>query len=139
MMINKVEKENKKLVEDFVSKEWKKFNKEKNYVYDEEELEYSFIKDNDIYGYLKMKITGSVGYLSQIIVRKDKRKEGVGKELVKKFEEICKEKGCHKVYLETSERHEEALKFYERLGYKKVSTLKNHKFGFTWYILEKTL
>ena len=92
MMINKVEKENKKLVEDFVSKEWKKFNKEKNYVYDEEELEYSFIKDNDVYGYLKMKITGSVGYLSQIIVRKDKRKEGVGKELVKNLKKFAKRK-----------------------------------------------
>ena len=73
-MIKKVEKEDRELIDNFVLSEWKKFNDEKNYVYDEEELEYSFNKDNEVWGYMKIKITGKVGYLSQIIVRKDKRK-----------------------------------------------------------------
>lgn len=139
IQIEKVRKKNKKSSDKFAKIEWKKFNKERGYAF--REKEYSFIakEGKKVMGFISFKILGGVAYLSQIIVSKTTRGKGIGKRLIKKFESIARNKKCHLAYLETSERHKEALKFYKKNNYKTIITLKNNKFHFTWYILEKRL
>ena len=122
-----------------MSNEWKRFNLEKGYSYEEETSELVAKDNGKILGFAKFSITGGVSYLSQIIVSKNNRRSGVGGLLLKEVERISKSKGCHSVYLETSNKHSEALKFYESKGYALVSEFPNHKFHFTWYRFKKDL
>jgi GNAT superfamily N-acetyltransferase len=59
--------------------------------------------------------------------------------LLKKFETLAKAKKCHIAYLETSEKHLEALTFYKNHGYKVIARMRNNKFHLTWYFLEKNI
>jgi len=139
MKIEKENRSNKKKIESFSKKEWGKFNDENNYHWDENKQTFAAIEKGKVLGYFYFKINGGAGYLSQLLVAKKSRGKGVGKKMIEKFENILKEKGCHVAYIDTSEKHVGALKFYESLGYKKVATLKKNKFGFDWYYFEKRL
>ncbi len=139
MRIIKVNNKNKKIADKFKKNEWKKFNKEKNYSWDHKEYSLIAIDNKKVVGFIKFNITGGVAYLEQLIVAKSDRQKGVGQKLLKKFEEIAKNKGCHAAYLDTSEKHNEALNFYMKNNYKISSKLKNYKFHFDWYLLSKRL
>jgi len=139
MKIKKVNKTIKKVVDRFVNKEWGRFNKEKGYLWKEKKYSFAVFENNKVIGYIEFKINGGAGYLSQLLVLKESRKKGAGKILMDKFEEFLKKYKCHKAYLETSEKHKEALKFYKKLGYKVEAKLKDNKFHFDWYFLTKKL
>lgn len=130
---------NEKNIENFRKREWAKFNKEIGYPY--KEKTYSFVaQDNKkIIGLIKLKINGGVAYLSELIISEKYRGRGIGNLLIHKFEDYAKKKECHIIYLETSEKHKEALKFYKKNNYKILSKLKNSKFHLTGYILSKKL
>lgn len=139
MKIIKVNKGNKKKLDLFAKKEWKIFNKERGY--DWKETKFFFIAQDEgkILGFVHFKINGGAAYLSQLIVKNNQRGKGIGHLLIKKFEDLAKKKRCHLAYLETSEKHKEALKFYKKHNYKIVAKLKNNKFHLTWYFLIKRL
>ena len=137
--IKEVRKKDKKAVDKFAESEWKKFNQERGYQFNEKKYLIAAYENKKIMGFASFKINGGASYLSQLLISKKARRKGLGHLLITKFEEISKKKRCHIAYLETSERHKEALKFYKKHGYKIVATLKNNKFHFTWYFLEKKL
>ena len=139
MKISKVNKKNKKKLDLFSEKEWKKFNRERGYEW--KKKKFSFIAEDNgkILGFIDFKINGGAAYLSQLIVKNNKRGKGIGHLLIKKFEDFAKKKRCHVAYLETSEKHKEALKFYKKHNYKIAAKLKDNKFHFTWYFLVKRL
>jgi len=132
-------KEDETSVEEFKHKEWKKFDKERGYQKKDKKYAFIAMKAKKIIGFIKFTITGGVGYLNQLIIGKDMRKKGIGRELIEKFEKICKEKKCHLLYLRTSEDHKDALNFYKKLGYRVSAILNNYEFNRKWYFLEKKL
>ena len=121
------------------TKEWIKYGKEAGYSWNDKYYFLAAYDNNKIVGFASIKIVGGVGYLDEIIVPKNHRREGIGLMLLKKFEEIAKNKKCHLVYLSTSERYNTAVPFYIKNGYKKAAILKNNKFHDNWYFLEKRL
>lgn len=137
--VRKANKKDEKIVERFRSREWYKFNKEQGYSWDQKKYSLIALENKKLIGFAKFKITGGASYLNELIVSKEFRGKGIGNLLIKRFEEFSKNKGCHVVYLETSNKHKTALKFYKKQGYKKVATLKDNKFHFTWYFFEKRL
>ncbi|MBR9701333.1 GNAT family N-acetyltransferase [Candidatus Pacearchaeota archaeon] len=139
MRIIKASTKDKKLSDKFIKKEWDIFNKERGYQW--REIEHSFIasENKKILGILRFKIIGGASYLSEFIVNKESRNKSVGKKLFEKFEKFSKEKNCHVIYLETTEKHKEAIKFYKKMGFKKIATLKKNKFKFDCYFFEKIL
>ena len=79
---------------------------------------------------------GGVGELKQLLVRRgDDRGGGVGSALLREFERRCRDRGCHKLRLETADY--QARPFYERHGFTLAATLSNDRFGRTWYVMEK--
>jgi len=54
--------------------------------------------------------------LYHIGVRKDWRKKSIGKKLIQRLIEVCKERGCHEIRLLCPEWGE-ADKFYKRVGF----------------------
>lgn len=77
-----------------------------------------------------LKFNSSVGqlnkgeyYISNIAIYPKFRGKGLGKELIKKAEEEAKRKEAKKVVLDVERENVVAIKFYRKLGYKKVKEL----------------
>jgi len=123
----------------FAKNAWNQFNKENRYEWDEKKYYFVARENGRIVGFASFRINGGATLLSQLIISKKDRNKGIGGLLIKKVENFSKSKKCHVLYLETSEKHKGALKFYKNRGYKIVATLKNNKFHFDWYYLSKEL
>jgi len=81
---------------------------------------------------------GGVIFLDDIIVDKNHQHHGVGTELMTKLEEAAKEKNAHKIFLYTTAGWD-AVKLYEKLGYKKTADLPNHYLKTDWVEYTKFL
>lgn len=53
--------------------------------------------------------------IESVVIHPDYRKRGIGTRLLKKAQEIAKEKGCYKIMLLTGRK--EAIPFYENAGF----------------------
>ncbi len=70
--------------------------------------------------------------LENMIVNKDYRNKGVGKELISKLEEIATKRNCTQVILVTETNRTDACKFYESAGYSSlIKGLKRSSSSFT--------
>lgn len=87
---------------------------------------YVFVaQDNDsLIGFVTFSVRNVIRYpkpiaeLDELFVSPKYRKIGLGRQLVKKTEQLAKELNCYRVYVESHYDHKEAHKFYETLGYK---------------------
>lgn len=95
-------------------------------------------EDGKIVGSIAGKYEEGVLYIDDVIVAKDKRGLGIGKDLIKKAEEYAKKMGGHKSYLITGKTWD-VRKFYESLGYKVTGEFKNHYRHVDFVIYEKLL
>lgn len=75
-----------------------------------------YIRQYDEYDYLDYKCPRS-GEISELIVSKSCRNNGVGRELMKKMEEYLKSIGCKYIFIDVFAYNETAIKFYEKEGY----------------------
>lgn len=122
---------------EFTTRTWAEFNKEKGYIWQKEIHRIAAIENKEIIGFAQIEIMGGAAYLDQLLISKKARRKGIGKMLLDKFEEYAKKKKCHIAYLKTSEKHIEALKFYEKNNYKIFASLPNVEFNFKWHFLKK--
>jgi ribosomal protein S18 acetylase RimI-like enzyme len=132
-------KAEKKTVENFAHKEWRRFNRELAYGWNTKKYVFAAYEGKKVVGFASLKINGGAAYLSQLIVSNSMRSKGIGDMLLRKFEALAKSKKCHIAYLETSEKHKEALTFYKKRGYKLIAKMDNNKFHLTWYFLGKNI
>jgi ribosomal protein S18 acetylase RimI-like enzyme len=132
-------KTDNKKAENFAHKEWKRFNGELAYGWNTKKYIFAAYQDKKVVGFASLKINGGAAYLSQLIVSKSMRNKGIGDILLRKFEALAKSKKCHIAYLETSEKHKEALSFYKKHGYSVIAKMNNNKFHLTWYFLGKNI
>lgn len=70
-----------------------------------------------IIGYICFSIIFEECNLIKIVVDKDYRKMGIGKNLVNEMINTCKENNVSKIYLEVREDNISAISFYEKLGF----------------------
>jgi ribosomal protein S18 acetylase RimI-like enzyme len=128
-----------RLVDPFSKKEWKLFNKEKGYRWNPKEYTFCAYDGKKAVGFANIELNGGAAYLAQILVAKSYRRRGVGQMLLEKFEKFSRTRRCHVAYLDTTEAHSEALKFYKRNGYRRVATLSDNRFHLDRYYLAKRL
>ena len=83
-------------------------------------------------------VFGSYPYLHIIAVKKECRDLGIGKQLIKYFEENSSDYSSTKYFLTVDDINPQARKLYESLGYQRVGELKDfYKNGITSYIMMK--
>ncbi len=70
-----------------------------------------------ILGTMELKVEAGVGHVKTLLVGHDKMRQGVGKVLMEKAEEITRTQNGHKLFLTTGKEWE-ALNFYEAIGFK---------------------
>lgn len=105
---HKIEKESFK--EDLTSKE--KFGE----LTSDEEL-WGAYDGEKLVGYALIRIYGNYGHLTSIAVCKQKRRQGIGLELMDFFVDYCEEKGCEKVGLYVETKNEPAIRLYQLYGF----------------------
>mgnify|MGYP001121051865 CR=1 FL=1 len=85
----------------------------------EDDATHIVLYDNEVpVGAARLRILDGIGKLERICVLSSSRKNGAGKLLVNKLEELAIEQGVSKLKL-NSQTH--AIPFYDRLGYETVS------------------
>lgn len=90
-----------------------------------------------IVGVAQFRIIGGVGYLSTLLVHEEVRGKGiVGTQLLNKFEEIAKEKNCHKFGLKTY-KDSRSAKFFARHGYQVEGVLEKDIHMIDWVMMAK--
>ena len=97
--------------------------------------------DDDCLGFMYFMpkgVFGSYPYLHIVAVREEYRNLGIGKQLIKYFEENSSDYSSTKYFLTVDDFNPQARKLYESLGYQRVGELKNfYKNGITSYIMMK--
>jgi ribosomal-protein-alanine N-acetyltransferase len=79
------------------------------------------------------------GHILTIDIRETHRRKGVGTTLLQEMEKQFKEQGVTACRLEVREDNIPAIKFYEKLGYKKIAELENYYGKVNGLYLKKTL
>lgn len=75
-----------------------------------------YVRTYDEYDYLDYKCPRS-GEISELIVSKNTRSKGIGKQLMQKMEKYLKSIGCEYIFIDVFAYNENAIKFYEKQGY----------------------
>ncbi len=75
--------------------------------------------------FIKYKVDGT-GEIVDLIISEKARGKGVGTELIKEFLNISKKQGINEITLTTPKENKKAIKFYERLGFKKGNEVLMH-------------
>ncbi len=84
--------------------------------------------DNEIIGYIELYIEAtssnmpflknkSYSYIAEFIVKKEHRKQGLGRKLMEKAYNWSLSKGIREIMLEVYEKNEEAINFYRNIGF----------------------
>lgn len=72
-----------------------------------------------------LKIIDEVNIMN-IVVRKDKRNEGIGSKLLDKIFKIAKQQKAQSITLEVNENNLPAIKLYQKLGFEQVGLRKKY-------------
>ena len=80
----------------------------------------------ELLGAARYTIAEGVGYLRELVVKKGERSRGVGQQLLARFEDECRRRGCHKVYLDVAAINVRAQAFYRRNGWEHEGTMHQH-------------
>lgn len=90
----------------------------------EEGYLYHFIKiDNKIVGYFGYKVLESELFLSKLYILSSERRKGIGKQVIKYLEEICREKNIAIFSLTVFHKNSGAIKAYEKTGFKNMGLI----------------
>jgi len=73
------------------------------------------VRFNDDWHYLK------TATIDELIVNKDFRNRGIGRQLLDKACEVAREKGCYRIELHSNIKRTVAHEFYEKYGFEKSS------------------
>lgn len=84
------------------------------------------IEDSAVLGFAGILILPDSTEITNIVVRKDKRKKGIGKLLLDKLILITKNMNKESISLEVNEKNEAAIKLYENAEFKKVGLRKKY-------------
>lgn len=89
-----------------------------NDMYNANSLSKVALIENRVVGYVCPRYVLNEGHLLNLAVHHDFRRRGIATELMNTVLEELKEKGCTLLYLEVRVSNLDAIKFYERFGFK---------------------
>ncbi len=102
----------------------------------------AFVVENqgELIGY-SMSTVGKEGFhITNIAIAQEHQRMGIGSRLMHILENIARERGCSRAYLEVRITNKSAIKMYEKLGYKIAHVQKLYYMdGDDAYVMEKEL
>ena len=82
--------------------------------------------DNEILGFAGIKYVLNDADIMNIVVKKSKRKSGIGSLLLKNIIELCKKLNISTLFLEVNEKNLPAISLYKKFGFEEVGFRKNY-------------
>ena len=82
--------------------------------------------DNEILGFAGIKYVLNDADIMNIVVKKSKRKSGIGSLLLKNIIELCKKLNVSTLFLEVNEKNIPAISLYKKFGFEEVGFRKNY-------------
>ena len=96
-------------------------------------------KNDKIVGYISIYYFLDEANLQKIAVLEKERGKGIATELINYADNFLKKNNINRFYLEVNEHNLIAIKVYEKLGFKRISTRKNYYGNDSAVIFEKSL
>lgn len=99
-------------------------------------------EDREFIGYMAVQPRGDDLFLSKIYVKSSRRGKGYGKKAIQFVERLAKEKGSRKIVLTVNKNNIDAIRVYEKIGFKNLGpVLQEIGNGFVMddYKMEKTV
>jgi len=84
------------------------------------------IGQGPLVGAARYTIAEGVGYLRELVVRKGRRGQGIGQQLLDAFESDCRRQSCHKLFLDVAAINVRAQAFYRRNGWEQEGLMRQH-------------
>lgn len=107
-------------------------------IWHEERHDLAAMEADEIVGAVELRIAASLAHVERIVVSADRRRQGIGRELLTAASETANYYNCHK--LSAIVPHESgAQKFLERCGYRQEAVLPQHTFKLDMAVLRKFL
>ena len=92
-----------------------------------ENREYIVVKDEDeIVGFAGIILSVDDAEITNIVTKKNRRREGIGTLLINELIRLSKEKGKDNISLEVNEENENAIKLYEKSGFQVLGRRKKY-------------
>ena len=98
-----------------------------------------YLKNDKVVGYISIYHFLDEANLQKIAVLENERRNGIATELINYSADYIKQLGIKTFYLEVNEHNLIAIKVYEKLGFKKISTRKNYYGEDSAIVFEKSL
>lgn len=139
-MVN-IQKATREEVGPFNIKEWHNVDIEhygKPVEWDEEKFIYKAVENGNIVGTVAGSHESGVVYVDGLLVAKNKKRMGIGRELMGVVEEFGKLHKAHKIHLITG-KDWDSEKFYTAIGFSKIAVLPKHHFRRDFIVYEKFL
>ena len=92
----------------------------------ETSLFYAAVEDGQVVGYIGMSFVLDEGYIYNVAVKADSRKNGVGSALIQTLVTHCRKNNFAFLTLEVRESNAPARSLYEKFGFIKVGERKNY-------------
>jgi N-acetylglutamate synthase len=106
------------LEKNYFINELDKYEHFKNFLEKNQNLSYLAEEDGDIIGTVLGSFDGRRGYIQKLVVRKDYRKQGLGKQLMELVINKLRDVGA--LYIPIN-AEDDLISFYEKCGFKKTS------------------
>ena len=95
---------------------------------------YNYIEDNKVLGYLEIRLVDKVIDIMNLFVNEENRRQGIATSLMN---EMFEKENFNRIMLEVNENNNEAIRLYNRLGFKEISLRDRYYGEDTAIIMEK--
>ena len=82
--------------------------------------------DGEIVGFAGIWIVIDVAHVTNIVIKKNLRKSGIGSILLQELIKMCKDLNLKEITLEVNENNNAAINLYKKFGFEKVGFRKNY-------------
>lgn len=95
---------------------------------------YNYMDNNKVLGYLEIRLVDGVIDIMNIFVNEENRKQGIATSLM---EEMFNKEDYSRIMLEVNEHNDDAIRLYNKLGFKEISLRDRYYGEDTAIIMEK--
>ena len=81
-------------------------------------------QNNEIIGFAGIWIAIDIAHITNIVIKKDCRKLGIGSQLLQELINICKELNLKEITLEVNEHNQPAINLYQKFNFKQMRPTK---------------
>ena len=95
---------------------------------------YNYIEDNKVLGYLEIRLVDKVIDIMNLFVNEENRHQGIASALMN---EMFNKEDYNRIMLAVNEKNNNAIKLYQKLGFKEISLRDRYYGDDTAIIMEK--